>query len=136
MAWVVDTAVLIDVFEADAAFGLRSARCLDRHRAAGLVVCPVSYVEFAPACNGDPSVEEDFLGRLQVNWLEPWVWRDTATAHRLWHDHIRVKRGGAAVKRPIADILIASFAHRFDGLITRNAAHFRRLCPELKIVEP
>jgi predicted nucleic acid-binding protein len=39
-------------------------------------------------------------------------------------------------KRPIADVLIAAFADRFQGIITRNAAHFRNIAPALTIVEP
>lgn len=52
MAWVVDTCLLIDVLEDDPEFGRSSARLLDDHAADGLVLCPISYVELAPAFEG------------------------------------------------------------------------------------
>jgi hypothetical protein len=36
----------------------------------------------------------------------------------------------------VADVLIAAFARRFQGIITRNADDFRAIAPELTIVEP
>jgi predicted nucleic acid-binding protein len=136
MAWVVDTSVLIDVFEDDPLFGARSARCLADHLSRGLLICPVSYAEFGPVCAGEESVAQDFLLRAGVNWLEPWTWKDTAQAFRLWHDHVCRKRSGGTVRRPIADILIGAFAYRYEGVLTRNVAEFRRLCPGLKVVSP
>jgi hypothetical protein len=32
--------------------------------------------------------------------------------------------------------LIAAFAERFQGIITRNAADFRNILPTLKVIEP
>ena len=84
MAWVVDTSVLIDVFENDPQFGLRSARCMTNHVSKGLLICPVSYAEFSPVCTGEESVAQDFLLKAGVNWLEPWTWRDTVRA--LWNE--------------------------------------------------
>ena len=34
------------------------------------------------------------------------------------------------------DLLTSTFADRFQGIITRNAAHFRNIAPALTIVEP
>jgi hypothetical protein len=53
MPWVVDTCLLIDVAEADPAFGVASARLLDVKRVDGLAICPVTNVELAPVFNGD-----------------------------------------------------------------------------------
>lgn len=39
-------------------------------------------------------------------------------------------------KCPVADVLIAAFAERFQGIITRNASDFRNILPTLRIVEP
>jgi len=36
----------------------------------------------------------------------------------------------------VADVLIAAFAERFQGIITRNASDFRNILPTLRIVEP
>lgn len=60
MAWVVDTCLLIDVAEADAAFGLASAGLLDRKRADALKICPATYVELAPVFNGVKPLRTSF----------------------------------------------------------------------------
>jgi len=36
----------------------------------------------------------------------------------------------------IADVMIAAFALRFQGLITRNGTDFRNIAPSLRLVEP
>ncbi len=124
MAWVVDTSVLLDIHLADPAFARRSAECLSAHLAAGLVVCPITYVELAPAFGGDTAWQDQFLLEVGVNWHESWTLRDTQAGHRLWAEHIMKKRAGQSGKRPAADVLIEGFAHRFEGIITRNPGHF------------
>lgn len=124
MAWVVDTSVLIDIYLPDQAFGEGSAKCLAAHLADGLVISPVTYVELAPAFNGDAPLQEQFLEENGVEWFEPWTQADTEGAHSLWADRVRKKRAGHGSKRPVADVLIEAFAKRFQGLITRNPDHF------------
>jgi predicted nucleic acid-binding protein len=136
MAWAVDTCVLIDVLDADPDHGRSSAALLARKLAAGLVICPVSYVELAPAFNGSPTLEEEFLAGVGVDCRQPWTWQDTLAAHRAWNAHITRQRARRVLKRPIADILIGAFAGRFDGLVTRNGSDFRRAFPSLPIAEP
>ena len=124
MAWVVDTSVLLDIRLNDPAFGVASATCLARQLGDGLVICPVTYVELAPAFRGDQSLQESFLRQIGVVWSEGWTSADMQTAHRLWTEHIKRKRAGQVGKRPVADVLIEAFALRFQRLITRNARHF------------
>ncbi len=73
MAWVVDTSVLLDIHVDDPTFGSRSGQCLVRYLPDGLVICPVSYVELAPAFCGDGSLEQAFLHEAGVDWLQPWT---------------------------------------------------------------
>jgi predicted nucleic acid-binding protein len=136
MPWVVDTCLLIDVAEADPAYGVASAQLLERNRWEGLTICPVTYVEFAPVFNGDQSAQNEFLFNLGVNWLESWSRLDTEEAHRAWHRYVAIRRATRAVKRPIADILIGAFAARFDGILTRNDADFVKVFPTLVIRVP
>jgi predicted nucleic acid-binding protein len=136
MAWVLDTCLLIDVAEADPTFGLASARLLDSRRPEGLTVCPVSYVELAPVFNGDQNAQNEFLFNLVVNWLEPWNQTDTNEAHRAWHRYVATRRATKIPKRPIADVLIGSFASRFDGILTRNDGDFKTVFPQLAIIAP
>jgi predicted nucleic acid-binding protein len=136
MAWVVDTCVLVDVLEGDPSFGEASAACIDKHLPAGLVVCPVTYIELAPAFLGDESREIEFLTRVGISCDEGWERADTRAAHAAWTRYIERKRTGKAPRRPLADILIGAFASRFDGLITRNPGDLKLLFKQLRIVEP
>jgi len=136
MAWVVDTCVLLDVLENDPAHGARSAKLLGKKLGAGLLLCPVTFVELAPAFDGSAELQEEFCNGVGVAFREPWTFQDSRAAHASWAQHIRRRRTGAAPKQPIADVLIGAFACRFEGIITRNASDFRRLFPSLQIAEP
>jgi hypothetical protein len=61
MTWVVDTCVVIDVLEDDPSFGLRSATLLEQKLGEGLSICPVTFVELAPAFTGDLEEQARFL---------------------------------------------------------------------------
>lgn len=124
MAWVVDSSVLLDIRMNDPEFGLTSATCLAAHLSNGLAIAPMTYVELAPAFEGDASIQDAFLGQIGVEWLTSWTWADTEIAHRLWAEHVQRKRAGQGIKRPVADVFIEAFAKRFQGLITRNPKHF------------
>lgn len=52
MAWVVDTCILLAVGLDDPICAANSERVLDDKPADGLVVCPVTFVELAPAFSG------------------------------------------------------------------------------------
>ncbi len=136
MAWVVDTCLLIDIAEADPAFGVPSATLLDAKRPEGITVCPATYVELAPVFNGDQTAQNEFLFNLGVTWPEAWMLADTEEAHRAWQRYVAARRVSSLPKRPLADILIGAFASRFDGLLTRNEADFRRVFPSLAIDVP
>ena len=136
MAWVVDTAVLIDVLEHDPEFGLRSARTLDARSGEGLVVCPITSVELSPAFEGSLALQREFLDGVGVDYGEEWTAEDTRRAHAAWYAYVQKRRTSRAPKRPIADLLIGAFASRFQGLITRNAQDFRRILPDLCLQVP
>jgi predicted nucleic acid-binding protein len=84
----------------------------------------MTYVELAPAFNGNALLQDAFLERTGVEWLTSWTRSDTEIAHRLWAQHVQRKRAGHGFKRPVADVFIEAFANRFQGLITRNPRHF------------
>lgn len=136
MAWVVDTCLLIDVAEADPRFGIPSAQLLDRLRADGLLICPMSHVELAPVFAGDEAAQNEFLHHLAVSWQEPWTDVDTREARLAWHRYVDARRTAPHPKRPLADVLIGAFAKRFQGILTRNGADFRQVFPELKVIAP
>ena len=136
MAWVVDTCLVIDVLDADPAYGQSSAACLQERLRDGLVLCPISFVELAPAFLGDRDRQTEFLTRMGVAFSEPWSWADTLTAHRAWARYVEMKNAHKAAKRPVADLLIGAFAVRLGGLITRNPSDFKLLFPSLELAAP
>ncbi len=136
MAWVVDTNLLLDIALDDPRFRAASMELLRKRRRAGLVACPITIVEIAPTFDGDSEAIREFLETLGVNGAESWTGRDTATAGIAWTRHISERRAGRTGKRLMADVLIGAFAVRFDGLLTRNAADFHALFPELKVESP
>ncbi len=124
MAWVVDTSVLLDIHLADPTFARSSAECLATHAEDGLTLAPVTYVELAPAFDGNCDLQNEFLAEAGLEWPVSWTLADSMQAHALWAVHVALKRSAHAAKRPVADVLIEAFAMRFDGLITRNPRHF------------
>ena len=136
MSWVIDTGVLLDVLEDDPAFGESSANCIDALAPDGLVVSPISYAEMAPAFRGNRALQNEFLDGMGVTYREDWTFEDTLRAHRAWHEHILRRRKSGGSRRPIADILIGSFAARFQGLVTRNDADFRTAFSDLVVQVP
>jgi len=136
VTWVVDTSVLIDVLEADPEFGESSAGLLEALLDEGLTVCPVTYAELAPAFEGSRSLQEEFLRGVGVSFSDGWTHQDTHAAFEAWHAHVRRRRSGDGPRRPIADILIGSFARRFQGLVTRNGEDFRTAFPGLEMRDP
>ena len=133
MAWVVDTCLVLDVLDADPKHGTDSARLLDRYARWSLVICPVSYIELAPAFGGDKQQQDFFLQQMNVAFSESWLLQDTENAHAAWNRYVGKKRRGRIVKRPIADVQIGAFSERFQGLLTRNSADFKGIFPALAI---
>jgi predicted nucleic acid-binding protein len=136
MAWVVDTCLVIDVLDDDRQFGLASAKLLDARASDGLVLCPVSYVELAPAFLGDDSRQREFLEQAGIDVSVPWEWTDTQAAHKAWNRYIERRRVHQAARRPVADVLIGAFAANRAGLLTRNPSDFSAVYPALTIVSP
>jgi predicted nucleic acid-binding protein len=136
MAWVVDTCLLLDIGLDDPQFAGKSEQLLDRKAADGLVICPVTFVELAPAFGGQTKPLEEFLLNLGIECREDWTWEDTKQANAVWSRYVQKRPAKQAAKRPVADVLIGAFASRFKGLLTRNSGDFSSLLPKLKILEP
>ena len=134
--WVVDTCVVLDVFENDPQFGLVSARILEKLLADGIAVSPVTMVELSAAFAGDLAEQNRFLDEAGIFHTEAWTVADTEAAHRAWNSYVERRRSDKVPKRPVADILIGGFAMNRQGLITRTPADFRRWFPKLLIREP
>jgi len=133
--WVVDTCVVLDVFENDPQFGLTSAKLLEKLLPDGLAVSPVTMVELSAAFGGDLVEQKRFLEQMGVSHAESWTHTDTETSHRAWNSYVKARRAEKVSKRPVADLLIGGFAQNRQGLVTRNASDFRRWFPKLVIRE-
>jgi hypothetical protein len=136
MAWVVDTCLVIDVLDDDPEFGRASALLLDSKAADGLVLCPVSFVELAPAFLGDLARQREFLDQVGIQASPTWEWDDTQAAHKAWARYVALRRAGKSTRRPIADVLIGAFAATRQGLLTRNPSDFAPFFPDLPIGMP
>lgn len=135
MAWIVDTCVLLDIRLADPVFAESSAQCLRFYSREGLGITPVTYVELAPQFYGDLAEQDAFLSAHRIQSTESWEKQDTLTAASHWALFVARKRAQKLPRRPVADVLIAAFAARFQGLITRNADDFRKVAPTLRLVD-
>lgn len=136
MALVVDTSVVLDLVTGDPQFEPASTLCLQDHLADGLLVCRVRFIELGPAFGGDDAAANAFLNGAGIGSGEPWTSHDTALAHRLWNDFQTKRRQTVLARRPVADVMIAAFAARLQGLITRNGSDFRNILPTLALIEP
>jgi hypothetical protein len=137
MVWVVDTCVLLDILDEISPFAELAADTLDRKAEDGvLAIAPITYVELAPAFNGDREMQDLFLRHVGVNIDFGGTEAAVFTAHKAWYEHVMRKRAGTEKKRPIADIMIGAYAMQKGGLITRNEADFRSLYPNLTIFNP
>lgn len=136
MAWVVDTCLLLDIGLDDPRFAGKSERLLESKAADGLVICPVTYVQLGPAFGGETNPLEKFLLNLGIDFREDWTWEDTKQSNAAWSRYVRRRRAKQTAKRPVADVLIAAFASRFGGLLTRNSRDFAQLLEASKILEP
>ena len=134
--WVVDTCVVLDVFENDPKFGKDSAALLEKLLPEGLAVSPVTMVELSAAFDGDIAEQKRFLEGAGISHAEPWTAADVDASHKAWNAYVRGRRKDKAPKRPVADTLIGGFATNRQGLLTRNPPDFRRWFPKLVIREP
>jgi predicted nucleic acid-binding protein len=134
--WVVDTCIVLDVFENDPKFGQASARLLEKLLPEGLAISPVTMVELSAAFDGDITEQKRFLDAAGLSYTEPWTAADTDAGHQAWNAYVTARRAERIAKRPVADILIGAFASSRQGLVTRNPADFRRWFPKVKIQQP
>jgi predicted nucleic acid-binding protein len=136
MAWVVDTCLLLDIGLDDPEFAEGSENLVLQMSSSGVVISPVTFVELAPAFGGNMDALKNFLVGLGIDFEEIWDVSDTENAAAAWAEHILKRRSGGGLKTAVADVLIGSFALRFEGLLTRNAKDFQNLFPNLRVVEP
>ena len=97
--WVIDTCVVLDVFENDPQFGLVSARILEKLLADGIAVSPVTMVELSAAFAGDLAEQNRFLDEAGIFHTEAWTVADTEAAQRAWSAYVQSRRSERVPKR-------------------------------------
>ena len=136
MTWVVDTCVILDILEGKTDFARKSALAIRSKLDDELVIAPITYVELAPAFNGNVAEQNDYLSRMWVRYDFKGNKEAVLAAHKAWYEHVMRKRAGEVRKRPIADVMIGAYALEKGGLITRNEEDFLTLYPTLRILNP
>ena len=68
MTWVVDTCVLIDLLKADPVFSKASSMVLQAKMDDILIIAPITYVELAPAFQGNLEAQDEFLNALWIQY--------------------------------------------------------------------
>jgi predicted nucleic acid-binding protein len=134
--WIIDTCVILDVFEDDPQFGRHSAELLQTLLPQGLAISPVTMLELSAAFEGRLDEQKKFLGQAGISYSELWTAADTEATHRAWHDYVKARRAHKIPKRPVADLLIGGFAANRTGLVTRNGKDFKQWFPKLAIKDP
>ncbi len=133
MITAVDTSVLIDVFGADARFGLPSANALRLCLNEGAVVaCGVVWGETRAAFSSD----EDFLRALHTLGVGFSAQTEQAAtlAGITWKKY---RARGGKRGRVIADFLIgAHAASQCDRLLTRDRGYYKKYFGSLVVVDP
>ena len=133
MITAVDTSVLLDVFGADATFGMRSRAALRSCLREGrLVACDVVWAEtgsFFP----DAAAARSAMAVLEVGFsiVDEEVALRAAAAWRAYR-----ARGGPR-ERVVADFLVGAHAVQgADRLLTRDRGFYRSYFPGLRILDP
>ena len=96
--------------------------------------CPITYATRSSLQRDH--LQDEFLMGIGVDFRQDWLWEDSVRAFDAWNTFIQRRRARLAPKRPLADILIGSFASRYDGLLTRNPDDFRSAFPDLQLRVP
>jgi predicted nucleic acid-binding protein len=129
----VDSSVLIDIFGADAKFGLRSAEAMRHCLFEGAVVaCEVVWTETAVIFERDADFVEAMrtLGVI-FSAIEQKTVMSSANAWRKY-----LARGGRS-KRVVADFLIGAHAlEQADRLLTRDRGFYRDYFAKLRVLDP
>jgi len=130
---LVDTNVLIDVVQDDAAWAawsLQQLRALSRvHR---LVVNPVIYAELAMSFDSPNALDAE-IEALGLSFVE----LSRSALFLAARAHVHYRRRGGIRNQVLADYFIGAHAMANDwAVLTRDAARFRTYFPRVRVIAP
>ena len=133
MPTLVDTTVLIDLFDTGSPWEDWSSRTIERLRSEGPVV--INQIIYAEMAAGFP-VEADLESALSPSRFTreslPWE-----AAFAAGHAFVAYRRDGGPKRSPLPDFYIGAHAAiRGYRLLTRDTARYRTYFPLLRIVSP
>ncbi|MGH3546180.1 MAG: type II toxin-antitoxin system VapC family toxin [Mycobacteriales bacterium] len=133
MITAVDTNILVDVVEADATYGPRSAHALKRCLNEGQLL--LSEVVWAETTAYFSTLEAAHHAIFELGAeFSPLNQKATDTAGQIWRKY---RRAGGPRTRIIADFMIGAHAAvHADRLITRDRGFYRHYFPKLDIINP
>jgi len=129
----VDSNILVDVLNADQAFGARSREALRRCVGeGGLIACDVVWAEVTAAFE-TPEKAADAMRRFGVAF-SPLQREAALLAGMGWRNY---RRGGGRRHRVRSDFLIGAHARiEADRLLTRDRGFYRSYFADLEILDP
>ena len=130
---LVDTNILVDIMDADAASADWSAQQLRNQRKVHeLVINPIVYAELSPGFSSQEKLDSqvDAMG-LRFRELPKSALYVAGVAHRQY------RRAGGPREAILADFLIGAHAMVLGcGILTRDARRYRKYFPRVKLVTP
>ena len=133
MATLVDTNVLIDLFDAGSSWEDWSIHTIERLRSEGpIIVNQVVYAEMAAGFASEAALETALSPSRVLREDLPWE-----AAFAAGHAFLAYRRGGGAKRSPLPDFYIGAHAAiRGYSLLTRDQDRYRAYFPLLRIVSP
>lgn len=133
MSTLVDTSVLVDLFDTGSAWEDWSARTIERLRSQGPIV--VNQIVYAEMAAGFP-LEADLESALSPSRFvrEDLPWEAAFSAGRAF---VTYRRHGGPKRSPLPDFYIGAHAAvRGYQLLTRDTGRYRPYFPLLRVVSP
>jgi predicted nucleic acid-binding protein len=133
MPTLVDTNVLIDLFDAGSPWEHWSIRHIERVRSAGpVVINPIIYAEMAAGYPLESALESALSPSRFVREDLPWE-----AAFAAGHAFLAYRRDGGPKRSPLPDFYIGAHAAvRGYSLLTRDQTRYRAYFPMLRIIAP
>ncbi|CAN5419457.1 type II toxin-antitoxin system VapC family toxin [soil metagenome] len=133
MSTLVDSNVLVDIYQPNSAWRAWSAQKLAQARIAGRVIIN-QLIAAEVAAEFDSEERYDFALRAAFLIKEDVPWPATFMAGTA---HVRYRRSGGSRERTLPDFLIGAHAMvKNYTLLTRDARRYRAHFPDLDIVAP